>query len=222
MAIENGKPVENGKPCELTVKVTGTTTVRPAKKPEAATCPLSTFDLPYITFYYNQKLVLYKTSPEQQFSDSVGKLRDGLAEALGYFYPLAGRLSQDEENVLVVKCDGEEGFGGGVEVLEAAAEGVEVAELAGEGGDQAEKKKILQELIPYTGVMNLEGLHRPLLAVQVRETLHLLSFKHLYIWSFNQLLGYLKAISRMNLSSFAGITCIYIYICNNFNQKNVA
>lgn len=93
-------------------------------------------------------------------------MKDGLAEALGYFYPLAGRLSQDDEKALYVKCGGGEGFEGGVEVLEAAAEGVEVAELAAEG-NQAEKEKIMQELIPYTGVMNLEGFNRPLLAIQV-------------------------------------------------------
>ncbi|KAF3335750.1 BAHD acyltransferase DCR [Carex littledalei] len=164
MAIENGKHIVNGKP-QTTVKVTGTTTVQPSKKPELATCPLATFDLPYITFYYNQKLLLYKTTPEQQFTDIVSKLKDGLAEALGYFYPLAGRLSQDDEKALYVKCDGDEGFEAGVEVLEAAAEGVEVAELAAEG-NQAEKEKIMQELIPYTGVMNLEGFNRPLLAIQ--------------------------------------------------------
>ncbi|KAF3319852.1 BAHD acyltransferase DCR [Carex littledalei] len=164
MAIENGKHIDNGKP-QTTVKVTGTTTVQPSKKPELAMCPLATFDLPYITFYYNQKLLLYKTTPEQQFTDIVSKLKDGLAEALGYFYPLAGRLSQDDEKALYVKCDGDEGFEGGVEVLEAAAEGVEVAELAAEG-NQAEKEKIMQELIPYTGVMNLEGFNRPLLAIQ--------------------------------------------------------
>lgn len=165
MAIENGKHIDNGKP-QTTVKVTGTTTVQPSKKPELATCPLATFDLPYITFYYNQKLLLYKTTPEQQFTDIVSKLKDGLTEALGYFSPLAGRLSQDDKKALYVKCNGDEGFEGGVEVLEAAAEGVEVAELAVEG-NQAEKEKIMQELIPYTGVMNLEGFNRPLLAIQV-------------------------------------------------------
>ncbi|EMS62355.1 BAHD acyltransferase DCR [Triticum urartu] len=53
----------------------------------------------------------------------------------------------------------------GAEVVEAAAEGVSVDQLAGEDcGEEAEK--LMQQLIPYTGVMNLEGLHRPLLAVQ--------------------------------------------------------
>nr|XP_010935790.1 BAHD acyltransferase DCR [Elaeis guineensis] len=151
MAVENGMPEEAK---AESVKVINKTTVFPEKKPEKATCLLNTFDLPYITFYYNQKLMLYKGG---EFEENVGRLKEGLGKVLEYFYPLAGKLRQDEEGVLVVDCETPVG----AEVVEAAAEGVAVADLA-----EGEATGLLQELVPYTGVMNLEGLRRPLLAVQ--------------------------------------------------------
>ncbi|XP_072967732.1 BAHD acyltransferase DCR [Typha angustifolia] len=159
MVAGNGTPA-NGK-VEATVKVTNKANVLPAKSPTMPSCPLATFDIPYITFYYNQKLLLYKA--EGEFGELVGKLKDGLAAALECFYPLAGRLKQDEEGVLMVECEGEGLVG--AEVIEAVAEGVAVAELV----EADSSEKLLQELVPYTGVMNLEGLHRPLLAVQLTK-----------------------------------------------------
>jgi BAHD acyltransferase len=89
-------------------------------------------------------------------------MADALGDALAFFYPLAGRIRQEKGDGGALYVDGEEG----AEVVEAAAEGVSVDELAGEAcGEEAER--LMQQLIPYTGVMNLEGLHRPLLAVQV-------------------------------------------------------
>ncbi|WOK94895.1 BAHD acyltransferase DCR [Canna indica] len=155
MTIENGAPEKKVE----AVKVTNKAMVLPRKAPEKPTCPLVTFDLPYITFYYNQKLLIYKSGSEE-FAEVVERLKQGLAAALEYFYPLAGRLKQDEEKVLYVECEGEGLVG--AEVVEAAAEGVAAVELA--EGDS--NPGLLQELVPYTGVMNLEGLHRPLLAVQ--------------------------------------------------------
>lgn len=144
------------------IKVTNTTMVLPTNKnnTERPPCPLITFDLPYITFYYNQKLLLYKTTASE-FGEIVGKMKEGLEAALNYFYPLAGRIAKDEEGVLVVECNGESLVG--AEVVEAEAEGVMVEELAENDADE----NLLQEVVPYTGIMNLEGLHRPLLAVQV-------------------------------------------------------
>lgn len=135
------------------------TTHRSIERPP---CPLVTFDLPYITFYYNQKLLLYKTSGEGEegFESVVARMKEALAEVLEYFYPLAGRIAKDEDGVLVVKCGDEEGKVG-VEVIEAAAEGTAVEELA-----EGEATGLLQEVVPYSNVMNLEGFHRPLLAVK--------------------------------------------------------
>jgi BAHD acyltransferase len=152
MAVENGAAA-------MAVTVTGTRTVAPAK----TKVTLATFDLPYITFYYNQKLLLYRLAPGAgDFQDVTARMADALGDALAYFYPLAGRIRQEKGDGGALYVDGEEG----AEVVEAAAEGVSVDELAGEAcGEEAER--LMQQLIPYTGVMNLEGLHRPLLAVQV-------------------------------------------------------
>ena len=138
---------------QVAVTVTGSRTVAPAK----SRCALATFDLPYITFYYNQKLLLYRTAVD--FPEAVARLTAALSDALRVFYPLAGRIRQDADGALTVEGDE------GAEVLEAEAEGVAVDELAGSGGDCGER--VMQQLVPYTGVMNLEGLRRPLLAVQV-------------------------------------------------------
>lgn len=154
---------ENGS--SSVVKVTKKGMVLPFKAPENKDCPLVTFDLPYITFYYNQKLLLYKNAgdgTEQVFEERVEKLKEGLARALVDFYPLAGNLALDEEGILRVECDGESLVG--VEVVEAEAEGVQVSQLA--DGDAPE---FLQDIVPYSGVMNLEGLHSPLMAVQITK-----------------------------------------------------
>ena len=150
------------------VKVINTGMAVPSNKVERPPCPLITFDLPYITFYYNQKLLLYKTkTAEDDFEGIVGRMKEGLLAVLDHFYPLAGRITKDEEGALVVECSGESLVG--AEVIEAAVEGVTVDELA--AGESA--TGLLQELVPYTGIMNLEGLHRPLLAVQVTHSLSL-------------------------------------------------
>ncbi|KAF5177876.1 Bahd acyltransferase dcr [Thalictrum thalictroides] len=141
------------------VNIIKKTNVLPSKKIGRKECPLVTFDLPYVTFYYNQKLLLYKGADFQQV---VEKLKEGLAVVLEEFYPLAGRLQKDEEGVLRVVCDDDENVG--VEFIEAVAKDIDIDELAKE-----EASSILHQINPYTNVMNLEGLHRPLLVVQVTK-----------------------------------------------------
>uniref|UniRef100_A0A0D3H396 BAHD acyltransferase DCR n=1 Tax=Oryza barthii TaxID=65489 RepID=A0A0D3H396_9ORYZ len=149
--------VDNAPPAPV-VTVTSTRTVAPA----AAKCVLATFDLPYITFYYNQKLLLYRLpNGASDFPDAVARMSASLSDALAYFYPLAGRIRQDDH-------DGSLSIHGqhGAEVIEASADHVSVDQLAGEECSE-EAEKVMQLLVPYTGVMNLEGLNRPLLAVQL-------------------------------------------------------
>jgi BAHD acyltransferase len=91
MAMENG-----GSESSPAVTVTGNKSVAPAKN----RCTLlATFDLPYITFYYNQKLLLYRAP------DAVARMTAALAEALRVFYPLAGRIRQEADGALVVQGD---------------------------------------------------------------------------------------------------------------------
>ncbi|GAV76288.1 Transferase domain-containing protein [Cephalotus follicularis] len=140
------------------VKITGKNHVKPSKKIGRRECQLVTFDLPYLAFYYNQKLMFYKGG---NFEDMVGKLKDGLEVVLEEFYQLAGKLGKDEEGVFRVDYDDEME---GVEVAEAISEEIGIDDLAVEEGTST-----LKALIPYNGILNLEGLHRPLLAIQLTK-----------------------------------------------------
>lgn len=145
MATENG------------VTIVGTTNVKPRKAIGRKECQLVTFDLPYLAFYYNQKLLIYKGGEDLE---EIGqKLKDGMGIVLEEFYQLAGKLDKDEDGVFKVVYDDHMD---GVEIVNAVAEGVDVAELTAEEGTSKFK-----DLLPYNGVLNLEGLNRPLLAVQV-------------------------------------------------------
>ncbi|CAN8252143.1 unnamed protein product [Cochlearia groenlandica] len=130
---------------------------------------LTTFDLPYLAFYYNQKFLLYKFQnlldlQEPTFqNDVVEKLKDGLGLVLEDFYQLAGKLAKDEEGVFRVEYD-EDGEINGVEFTVAEADDVSVDDLTAKDGTGKFK-----ELVPYNEILNLEGLSRPLLAVQVTK-----------------------------------------------------
>ncbi|KAM1029536.1 hypothetical protein ACFX13_042749 [Malus domestica] len=69
------------------------------------------------------------------------------------------KLGKEEEGVFRVEYGDEME---GVEVAEAAAEEIGIADLAVEEGTRA-----LKDFIPYNGVLNLEGVHRPLLACSI-------------------------------------------------------
>ncbi|XP_009620391.1 BAHD acyltransferase DCR [Nicotiana tomentosiformis] len=141
------------------VKILKKSNVKPHKPLGKKECQLVTFDLPYLAFYYNQKLLIYKGA--ENFEETVEKLKDGLALVLEDFYQLAGKLGKDEEEVFKVEYDDDMD---GAEVIVAAAEGIEVADLTDEEGTS----KFL-DLIPCNKILNFEGLHRPLLAVQLTK-----------------------------------------------------
>ncbi|KAJ4982122.1 hypothetical protein NE237_032959 [Protea cynaroides] len=71
----------------------------------------------------------------------------------GELLPLGCELGKDEEGILRVICE---------EVVEAVADDVGIAELG-----EDESSSLLQEIVPYTGVLNLKGFRHPLLAVQL-------------------------------------------------------
>ncbi|CAL0303372.1 unnamed protein product [Lupinus luteus] len=144
----------------LNLKITGKSHVKPEKKIGRKEYQLVTFDLPYLAFYYNQKLLFYKG--DSDFERMVKKLKEGLSVVLEEFHQLAGQIGKDEEGVFRVEYDDDMQ---GVEVSEAIiSDEIGVADLT-----VAESTKILKELIPYSGVLNLEGMHRPLLAIQLTK-----------------------------------------------------
>lgn len=162
MAGDSGKKEEMSK-----VKIISTSHVKPGKMIGRKECQLVTFDLPYLAFHYNQKLLFYKCG---EFEEKVEKLKDGLRVVLEEFYQLAGKLGKDEDGVFRVEYDDDMD---GVEVVEATAMEIGIEELATEDGTASFK-----DLIPYNGVLNLEGLHRPLLSVQVITFFNLLFLVH--------------------------------------------
>ncbi|XP_061353823.1 BAHD acyltransferase DCR-like [Gastrolobium bilobum] len=143
----------------LNVRITGKSHVKPQEEIGRKECQLVTFDLPYLAFYYNQKLLFYKGDGD--FEGMVKKLKDGLCVVLKEFHQLAGKLGKDEEGVFRVEYDDDML---GVEVTEAVADEIGVADLT-----VAESTSILKELIPYNDILNLEGMHRPLLAIQLTK-----------------------------------------------------
>ncbi|CAL0328599.1 unnamed protein product [Lupinus luteus] len=144
----------------LNLKITCKSHVKPEKKIGRKECQLVTFDLPYLAFYYNQKILFYKGDGD--FEGMVKKLKDGLSIVLEEFHQLAGKIEKDEEGMFKVEYDDEME---GVEVTEA----VLGDEIGVEDLTVAESTEILKELIPYSGVLNLEGMHRPLLAIQLTK-----------------------------------------------------
>ncbi|XP_047171167.1 BAHD acyltransferase DCR [Vigna umbellata] len=142
----------------LNLKITNKSYVQPEEKIGRKEYQLVTFDLPYLAFYYNQKLLFYKG---EDFDGMVQKLKLGLGVVLKEFHQLAGKLGKDEEGVFRVEYDDDML---GVEVVEAVADEIAVDQLT-----VAESSTNLKDLIPYTAVLNLEGMHRPLLAVQLTK-----------------------------------------------------
>ncbi|XP_010035162.2 BAHD acyltransferase DCR [Eucalyptus grandis] len=155
MAAHQGKTKDE---MVVSLKTIKKTHAKPRKKLGRSECQLVTFDLPYLAFFYNQKLMFYKGG---DFEGMVAKLKDGLELVLEEFYQLAGKLGKDEEGVFRVEYDDNMD---GVEVVEVAAEAVSVEDLAAEEGTS-----IFKDFIPYNGILNLEGLHRPLLAIQLTK-----------------------------------------------------
>nr|GMC58293.1 BAHD acyltransferase DCR [Ipomoea batatas] len=142
------------------VKIVAKTNVKPKKALGRKECQLVTFDLPYLSFFYNQKLLIYKAAAGE-FEEIVGRMKDGLGIVLEDFHQLAGRLAKDEEGVFSVVYDDDMD---GVQVVEAEAEALEVAHLTNDEGTT-----MFKELIPHNKIFNLEGLHRPLLALQLTK-----------------------------------------------------
>ncbi|XP_071706320.1 BAHD acyltransferase DCR [Rutidosis leptorrhynchoides] len=144
----------------LKVEIINKTYVKPQKPLGRKEYQLVTFDLPYIAFYYNQKLIIYKGGVEE-FEETVEKLIDGLKVVLVEFHQLAGKLDKDDDGVFKVVYDDDMD---GVEVFSAVAVDTASADLMDEEGTIK-----LKELVPYNGVLNMEGLHRPLLSIQITK-----------------------------------------------------
>lgn len=138
------------------VSILGQSHVMPTKKIGRRECQLVTFDLPYLAFYYNQKLLFYKGC---DFESMVSKLKDGLGVVLEEFHQLAGKLDRDEDGVFKVVYDDDME---GVEILEANADHISISDLTA-----VHSSSMMKDMAPYSQVLNFQGLHKPLLVIQV-------------------------------------------------------
>ncbi|KAK9724666.1 hypothetical protein RND81_05G090800 [Saponaria officinalis] len=170
MASENGKQETSS---TIKVKITKKYNVKPKKNIGKKECQLITFDLPYLGFFYNQKLLIYKGNGSD-YEEMVGKLKDGLSRVLEEFYQLGGKLGRDDDGVFKVMYDDDMD---GVEVLEAILDhdgnnddGDNHDSMVANVDELASKEiSFMKDLIPYNGILNLEGLHLPLLAIQLTK-----------------------------------------------------
>ncbi|KAL3612751.1 hypothetical protein D5086_003771, partial [Populus alba] len=92
--------------------------VAPAKPTPHESKPLSDIDRQLYLQFQSPHYNFYAHNPSMQGKDPVKVIREGIAQALVYYYPYAGRIRQEPENKLVVDCTGE-----GVLFIEADADG---------------------------------------------------------------------------------------------------
>jgi benzyl alcohol O-benzoyltransferase len=100
----------------FTVRRTDPIVIVPAKQTPYQFKPLSDIDDQDGLRFYATGIHLYKDDPSKKGQNPVWVIRDALAKALVYYYPIAGRLREEAGRKLVVECNGE-----GVVFVEAEA-----------------------------------------------------------------------------------------------------
>ncbi|XP_072994980.1 benzyl alcohol O-benzoyltransferase-like [Typha latifolia] len=91
--------------------------VGPAEPTPNEVKPLSDIDDQEGLRYYSSGIHLYRNDPSKKGVDPATVIKEALAKALVYYYPLAGRLREGAGRKLVVECSGE-----GVAFVEADAD----------------------------------------------------------------------------------------------------
>ncbi|XAR69225.1 methanol O-anthraniloyltransferase [Bertholletia excelsa] len=91
--------------------------VRPARPTPLETKRLSDIDDQESLRFHFPLIMFYRNNPLMEGVDPVAVIREALAKALVYYYPLAGRLVEGDNRKLMVECNGE-----GVLFLEASAD----------------------------------------------------------------------------------------------------
>jgi hypothetical protein len=127
---------------------------------------LSNLDLFWIPINPVQRILFYKTSPENEFSTLVEMLKRSLSLVLVDFYPLAGRLDikgGDQSDRPEVDCKD-----GGVEFIEAS---IDMAFQDMEDED-FQYKIFFKQLVPtHSDGLQNESYDAQLLSIQVRKML---------------------------------------------------
>ncbi|MCO5580624.1 hypothetical protein L7F22_034494 [Adiantum nelumboides] len=131
---------------------------------------LSSLDIYYSKVHYNLRVLFYEQIKASDISQFVATLKQSLADALVYFYPLAGRLADDEGGRLVIDCND-----AGVDFREAQT-GAAFSELQDAHFDLT---PLFSELAPLGHLTRSDLADLPLLAVQLYiQRMRAVSAKH--------------------------------------------
>lgn len=135
--------------------------VTPLTKSEVSNMFLSSSDLVCRTYPYINRVLFYDVGGRQQeYEAAVDMLEKGLAKTLGFFYPLAGRLSHDEDGRLQIECNDE-----GAELIEASiSPDFPFSHLL---QDDFQYRPLFWKLAPKSDLLRCDYPHEPLLSVQI-------------------------------------------------------
>nr|GME02552.1 uncharacterized acetyltransferase At3g50280-like [Ipomoea batatas] len=135
---------------------------------------LTPWDLQFLQLGPIQKgLLFYNPTPQQFFNSSnsnlIHHLKTTLSSTLDFYPPLAGRFAivmNEEDNTCSVYVDCNNA---GVEFVEAKASGVTVGAILDQSNVNV--TQILRSFFTLNGVLNRDGICKPLMGVQITELL---------------------------------------------------
>eukprot|EP00250_Pteridium_aquilinum_P008589 c18058_g1_i2 orf=559-1932(-) len=138
--------------------------VTPLTRTDVSNMFLTTCDLVCRTYPYINRAFFYDVGGQQDgrshYEAIVNMLEQGLAKTLVHFYPLAGRLSHNEDGRLQIECNDE-----GVELLEASiSPEFPFSDLLQDG---FQYRPLFWKLAPKSDLLRCDYLHEPLLSIQV-------------------------------------------------------
>ncbi|KAM4080122.1 hypothetical protein ACB094_09G167500 [Castanea mollissima] len=154
------------------IRFISTSTIQAAASPKELTrrIELTPWDLQLLLVDHIQKgLLFFKPTPSQekelQASSVIDHLKNSVSRTLDIFYPLAGRLvmvenDDDKTASFFVDCNNL-----GAQFVHAVADDVTVADIL----DPIYVPDIVNSFFLMNGVLNYQGISKPLLAVQVTE-----------------------------------------------------
>ncbi|RZC54690.1 hypothetical protein C5167_013551 [Papaver somniferum] len=162
--------------CQDQVHHISTSIVAPASYNGSATTTtthrridLTTWDLQLLVPAYIQRGLLFtkpKLGDSETICNIISNLKTSLSQKLDHFYPLAGRLAIDRHDddgttSVYINCNST-----GAELIHAVAEHITVADIL----EPIYVPSLVESsFFSLNGVMNYDGLVKPLLSVQVTE-----------------------------------------------------